>query len=346
MKNSKLLSLHLFVIFFSVTALHSNAQCTWKQKLSDGFEYQTACPDLVPGMTVHVIPQNFAVHSGNYSLYMNFVNCNGSTGACPGDTVYKRTLTVCPNVPFQISSWFTTTFSGLQCDIGVAIVDANNTILASNLSFQPPYAPTWFQYQSGSLTATTSTVKFIVITNVGGAPTGNDLSMDDFLMEQCQDLNLGPDTTVCNTFSIVLDAGAGYTSYVWNTGANTQSINTPIGWNGSVGYNVTITNGNGCSFSDTINISFAVCTSIKENAEETNYSVYPNPAADGFEISGLEANRNNEVDIVNALGQIIYSTKSNTPSLKIETADYENGIYFLRVKTSSSVDTIKICIKH
>lgn len=37
-------------------------------------------------------------------------------------------------------------------------------------------------------------------------------------------LNLGPDVELCQGDSIILDAGNGFTSYYWNTGATTQSI--------------------------------------------------------------------------------------------------------------------------
>ena len=341
-----ILSISLFAGLLLISLVHSNAQCVWKQKLYDGFEYQTPCPDLIPGTTVHVVPQTFAVHSGTYSLYMNFINCNGTTGTCPGDTVYKRTLSVCQNVPFRISSWFATSFSGTQCDINVVVVDANNLVLANTSNLLAPYAPTWFQYQTGTLTATTSTVSFIVITNVGGSQTGNDLSMDDFSLEQCQDLNLGPDTIICNTNSMVIDAGPGYTSYQWNTGASTQSINTPLGWSGQVSYNVTVTNGNGCTFRDTIKVTFTVCTSVDEKEKDNSISIYPNPAKDKFEISGLPTNKKNEIKIFDAIGQKVFSTVTTNGSLKIKTESFKTGIYFLQVKTNSSVQTTKLCIKH
>lgn len=52
----------------------------------------------------------------------------------------------------------------------------------------------------------------------------------------------GP-SSFCTGSSIVLDAGAGYSSYSWMPGGNTQTITVTVG---SV-YQVTVTNGNGCS---------------------------------------------------------------------------------------------------
>jgi gliding motility-associated-like protein len=51
--------------------------------------------------------------------------------------------------------------------------------------------------------------------------------------------------------SMILNAGAGFTSYLWNTGATSQTITATT----SGEYRVTVTNALGCSASDTINVS-------------------------------------------------------------------------------------------
>jgi Secretion system C-terminal sorting domain len=64
--------------------------------------------------------------------------------------------------------------------------------------------------------------------------------------------NLGPDIHVCQA-SATLDAGPGYASYQWSTGATTQSIVVTTGGN----YAVTVTAANGCSASDAIVVFFS-----------------------------------------------------------------------------------------
>lgn len=63
---------------------------------------------------------------------------------------------------------------------------------------------------------------------------------------------LGNDTTICDP-NHTLDAGSGYTSYNWSTGANTQTIT--IGATGT--YFVQAMGSNGCTYNDTINLTFA-----------------------------------------------------------------------------------------
>lgn len=67
----------------------------------------------------------------------------------------------------------------------------------------------------------------------------------------------------CGT-SKLLDAGTGYSSYLWNTGATSQTISPTI--NGE--YIVTVSNAAGCSASDTVSISL-----IKADIIQTNQTV-------------------------------------------------------------------------
>ncbi len=63
-------------------------------------------------------------------------------------------------------------------------------------------------------------------------------------------VNIGPDQSFCQGDSAFFDAGAGYTSYAWNTGATSSSIYT-----NSVGqYIVSVVDAVGCSASDTANV--------------------------------------------------------------------------------------------
>lgn len=62
--------------------------------------------------------------------------------------------------------------------------------------------------------------------------------------------NQFPDTIICKNQTIILDAGAGYSNYLWNNGATSQtiSINLP----GT--YTVQTTSTNGCTLMDTIQV--------------------------------------------------------------------------------------------
>jgi hypothetical protein len=61
-------------------------------------------------------------------------------------------------------------------------------------------------------------------------------------------VDLGPDTlSACGVDSVLLDAGAGFAAYAWSTGATSSSIWVGNGW-----YDVTVTDANGCTGSDSV----------------------------------------------------------------------------------------------
>ncbi|MGZ8561571.1 MAG: hypothetical protein ACXWV3_08265, partial [Flavisolibacter sp.] len=63
-------------------------------------------------------------------------------------------------------------------------------------------------------------------------------------------INLGKDTSICTGSQVSFDAGAGFNSYVWNTGAVTQQVVA-----NAVGlYRVKATDHNGCSSYDTVRV--------------------------------------------------------------------------------------------
>jgi hypothetical protein len=67
-------------------------------------------------------------------------------------------------------------------------------------------------------------------------------------------VDLGNDTSFyCGATSIILDAGAGYSNYLWSNGATSQTINATTAGN----YWVQVDNGSGCIDNDTISISSA-----------------------------------------------------------------------------------------
>jgi gliding motility-associated-like protein len=71
-------------------------------------------------------------------------------------------------------------------------------------------------------------------------------------------VRLGNDTVICQQDQMVLNAGAGYLSYLWSTGAVTPNITAgPPGT-----YSVTVTDNNGCRGSDSINIEGKYCADM------------------------------------------------------------------------------------
>jgi hypothetical protein len=78
-------------------------------------------------------------------------------------------------------------------------------------------------------------------------------------------VNLVPDITIAYGTTVTLDAGPDGFSYLWNTGATTQTITVPIFLLGN--YSVTVDVGNGCMLSDSVCVGTAeyVWTGFKDS---------------------------------------------------------------------------------
>lgn len=84
--------------------------------------------------------------------------------------------------------------------------------------------------------------------------TRNQCSSADSILVQYHSLpalSLGPDVSFCNGDSIMLNAGPGYSSYVWNTGSTAATIFVKA----QGMYSIAATNIAGCTARDTLNVA-------------------------------------------------------------------------------------------
>lgn len=90
----------------------------------------------------------------------------------------------------------------------------------------------------------------------------------------------------------------------------------------------------------TLNISG---TSIGDQ-EKVGVMTFPNPVNDYFNVKANE--RIDRVQVLNAVGQVVYSAKVNDDAHHISTADFDKGVYMVRVETTSGeVLTNKIVVE-
>ncbi|HEX4850133.1 MAG TPA: hypothetical protein VFV08_04960, partial [Puia sp.] len=89
---------------------------------------------------------------------------------------------------------------------------------------------------------------------VSGMKSGSCLVKDTihFSVLNSPSINIGKDTSVCPGQSLALDAGLGFTSYTWNTGAEAETIQV----NNAGMYSVKVKGTNGCYASDSIVVNY------------------------------------------------------------------------------------------
>ncbi|MCK4658222.1 MAG: hypothetical protein KAV82_01755, partial [Phycisphaerae bacterium] len=97
----------------------------------------------------------------------------------------------------------------------------------------------------------TSTGTYSVTVTNAQSCTGNDSIDITVNANPTPGILATPGADVCEGTTVTLDAGAGYSSYSWSTGATTQTINVTT----SAIYSVTVENANGCTGSDSMNVT-------------------------------------------------------------------------------------------
>lgn len=137
-----------------------------------------------------------------------------------------------------------------------------------------------YLWQNGA-TAQTFTVTgpgvYYVAVNPGGCFIAHDTIVVNYNNGNVT-LNLGNDTTICNGQPLTLNATTNSATYLWSTGATTNTIS--VNTSGNYWAQVTV---NGCSGADTISVGLGVPASTTVNAAICPNAAYTLP--DGSSVS-------------------------------------------------------------
>lgn len=134
-----------------------------------------------------------------------------------------------------------------------AIVPANDTTICTGdtITLNAGNAASWLWGPSGE---TTQTIRVtdpgsydVQITYAGGCGFNDTIEIGNHILPT---VSLGPDTSICDLEDITFDAGSA-DSWTWSTGENTQTITV----SSAAEYDVEITDANGCTARDTIELS-------------------------------------------------------------------------------------------
>ena len=82
------------------------------------------------------------------------------------------------------------------------------------------------------------------------------------------------------------------------------------------------------------NIYYSKAASSISAQSLLNFNLYPNPAKDLVTLSA--ASNIQTVEVFNALGQVVYSTKSNQTTIEIPTSQFNKGIYTVKATINGS----------
>lgn len=159
-------------------------------------------------------------------------------------------------------------------------------------------------------------------------------------------VNLGPDTAVNASRIITLDAGPGFQSYLWSTGANTRFITLDSAGFGldTVTVSVAVYDELGCIGMDNIRIVFEPELSMEEH-DESPFTIYPNPGNGLFNLQGRFTNQD-IIRIYDTKGAWIKSLEINEPTshITLDLTGKAPGMYHMVISNNRGTISRKLMI--
>ncbi|MEX2595733.1 MAG: T9SS type A sorting domain-containing protein [Salibacteraceae bacterium] len=152
---------------------------------------------------------------------------------------------------------------------------------------------------------------------------------------------LGDDTTILDGETLTLDAGNPGDTYLWSTGATSQTIDVTQ----SGTYSVTVTNSEGCSSTDEIVITVTVGI---ESTLSSKVTYYPNPTSGMLNVSLSEdVSGDLRFDLYSLSGAMIKSVSGSTSNAgevqSIDLIDFPSGVYFMNViHDNATIGTFRV----
>ncbi|WP_165851314.1 T9SS type A sorting domain-containing protein [Brumimicrobium aurantiacum] len=128
-------------------------------------------------------------------------------------------------------------------------------------------------------------------------------------------------------------------SFTWTNGA--PSVEDPNGLSAGT-YEVNVVDANGCDTSLTFEIESTVGL---EDFDELQFSIAPNPNKGSFNIKMGAFQGVSTIEVMNALGQMIYQKTITGSNHKVELNQAKKGVYFIRVNNVKGSKVMKFIVE-
>jgi len=226
----------------------------------------------------------------------------------------------------QPAASFVTTLNKGCAPLTVQFVNTSTNSLSSlwdfgDGSFSTDFSPQHTYTDTGSF-------QVILMSSVG-ADTDTFYNPLPIVVSELVPFEFPDDTVRTSNLTYLLDAGTSHISYHWSNGDTGNTI--LVSSDGL--YCVTVTDAGECTDSDCIYV--IVNTLGIGSPLHHGFEIYPNPVSQGFFIKETDVNALSEIEIFNAMGEIVYADRI-TGARYIATADWTGGVYLIR-----SGDTMK-----
>jgi hypothetical protein len=140
-------------------------------------------------------------------------------------------------------------------------------------------------------------------------------------------LFIGADITICEGETLVLSVDEEFSEILWSNNSTSQHIEVDE----SGLYYVEVSDSNGCSNIDSIEVLTEICIGQLELLSSTEATIYPNPSSGSFRLI-LNQPSNAALKIYNSSGAIVYTRKlSNENDIPIS-LNVNSVIYFIPLR--------------
>lgn len=289
--------------------------------------------------TGYMFSQTFTPTS---TITYTFVQIGDGTG-CTANSSATVQVTISPAPPAVITPSAGTAFCMGDSAVLLASIGLNFSYLWYKNGVPIPGA---LGYSYAAKTAGAYTVK---VTNpVGCSATSAPVTI---FAHPLPVVFLGNDTNIAPVVSLSLNAGPGFSSYLWSTGAVSQAIQIDSAGTG-LGTKtvwVKVTNNYGCPGYDTIRVTFVNNPGIADVDAGFTFRIVPNPTSGAFEIE-LPSSE------INLLGLMLTNTAGIKVFSETEIKPYgtfrrvllpqhlPDGLYLLTITTSAGSFSRKLVL--
>lgn len=153
-----------------------------------------------------------------------------------------------------------------------------------------------------------------------------------------------PQDTACQTIGLLTLSGETPAGGSWSgSGVTGNTFDPMASGTGMINITYQYTDGNGCAASATDSIWVDICNGISTAAEPTDVTLYPNPNNGQFTIQLSDApHAPVQVDVLNALGQIVQTFSMNSGKQQVDISAFDNGVYLVRVIRAEGIRTYHV----
>lgn len=311
-------------------------------------------------INITVNPGSLSINIGNDTSYMT---CTHETltldaGVTGGVYAWSTGLTTQTQVVSTSGTYYVSVTDVLGCmasdTINVNIIDntvdldlGSDTVVCGCISLNAGVSGAtsylWCSGQNYPTINVCNTGVYCVTVGNGTCMATDTISVT---MNTAPVVYLGMDTTVVGVgATVTLNAGNAGMSFLWSTGATTQTITVTA----SGTYYVTVTDMYGCTGTDSIVVNFPI--GIAENTIGVfHVDVFPNPST-GSDLTlsfSVAETENVEIRIMNVLGRVIYTESlqnfKGVYNKKLPMDDLSGGIYFANVQKGKSNSIAKFTV--